>query len=481
MAPLVVARFDAGAGLGLGHLVRCHALLDLLGGLGWTRAVAVNAEGTAFLPDRGMATLVVGDDDAARMRARWPDGCDLVIVDHYRRDAGFERALRGWARRILVIDDLADRPHDADLLLDQTPGRSAADYGSLIGPATHGLFGGEHALLRPQFQAARRVALARRDGRAVERIAIAFGGSDPDDWTSRAIGALAACGFSGALDVVLGAAAPHGDRVKAAIVPFGDRALMHRDVADMAGLLARADLAIGAAGVSSWERCALGLPALAIVIADNQRACAAALARSGAAAISDAASLADDLARLLDQPATRVAMAAAGASLCDGRGLQRVALALLPSLPVRGGIASLRLAEPDDSARMLSWQSLPEVRRFARNPAVPTPQGHAAWLDGVLSDPRRWLMLIELDGRPCGVLRLDQAEDGRFEVSILVDPALQGRGAALAALNLAQGLCAGADILAEVDPGNVASRALFLKAGFQAIDARHWRWRADIA
>jgi UDP-2,4-diacetamido-2,4,6-trideoxy-beta-L-altropyranose hydrolase len=477
MAPLVVARFDAGAGLGLGHLVRCHALLDLLAGLGWVRAVAVNAEGTAFLPDRGTATLVVGDDDAAQMRARWPDGCDLVIVDHYRRDAGFERALRGWARRVLVIDDLADRPHDADLLLDQTPGRNAADYGRLIGPATRGLFGGEHALLRPQFQAARRVALARRDGRAVDRIAIAFGGSDPDDWTSRAIGALAACGFSGALDVVLGAAAPHGDRVAAALAPFGDRALLHRDVADMAGLLARADLAIGAAGVSSWERCALGLPALAIVIADNQRACAAALARSGAAAISDAASLESDLARLLDQPATRVTMAAAGASLCDGRGLQRVALALLPSLPVRGGIVSLRLAEPADSDLMLAWQSLAEVRRYARNPAMPTPEGHAAWLAGVLADPGRWLMLIELDGRPCGVLRLDHLEDGRFEVSILVDPAMQGRGLALAALKLAQGLSAGIDILAEVDPANAASQAVFRNAGFQPTDARHWLWR----
>lgn len=479
MAPLVIARFDAGAAVGLGHLVRCRALLDQLGGLGWRQAAAINDEGAAFFPDPSDSPLIVGIDDAGDLRRRWPDGCDLLVVDHYRRDAAFERSLRGWARHILVIDDLADRPHDADFLLDQTPGRSAADYAGLLAPGTRGLFGGDHALLRPQFQAARRPSLVRRDGRAVDRLVIAFGGSDPDDWTSRAIAAVAAAGYGGDLDVVLGAAAPHGDRVAATLLPFGARATLHRNVTDMAGLLARADLGVGAAGVSSWERCALGLPALAAVIADNQRACAAALAGSGAALVTDAAGLAADLAALLGDAGRRVAMAGAGAALCDGRGLQRVALALLPALPVRGGQASLRLAGSADSDLMLAWQSLAEVRRYARNKAVPTPAGHAAWLAGVLADPGRWLMLIELDGQPGGILRLDRLDDGRFEVSILVAPPMQGRGLALAALKLAQSLCAGVAISAEVDPANAASRTLFRNAGFQPTDAHHWSWQAS--
>lgn len=479
MAPLAIARVDAGAAIGLGHLVRCRALLDQLGLLGWRRALAVNREGASFSSDPEVEALAIdGDDDAARMRARWPAGCDLAIVDHYRRDAVFEGALRGWARRILVIDDLADRPHDADILLDQTPGRHAADYAGLLDAGVRTLFGGDHALLRPQFQAARRDALVRRDGRPVERVVIAFGGSDPDDWTSRAIKAVAAADYAGRLEVVLGAAAPHADRVAAALASFGDRAVLHRNVADMAALLTRADLAIGAAGGSSWERCALGLPAVAVIIADNQRACAAALAEAGAALVADADSLDGDIARMLGNAEARIAMAAAGAALCDGRGLQRVALALLPRLEVRGGVAGLRLATELDSPLMLAWQSLPEIRRYARNRQIPTPEAHAAWLAGVLADPSRWLMLIELDGRAGGVLRLDRLADDHFEVSILVDPGMQGQGLALAALKLGQRLCPGVDIVAEVDPANQASQALFRKAGFEPVDARHLSWRA---
>lgn len=478
MRPLAVARFDAGRGVGLGHLVRCRAVLAQLARLGWETAVATTREAVDLVPELAPQALVVDHDDAGAMRARWPGGCDLLIVDHYGRNADFEQPLRGWARAILVIDDLADRAHAADLLLDQTPGRAAADYAGLVPPHCRGLFGGDYALLRPQFQAARTRALPRRDGRPVGRLLIALGGADADDWTSRALAATVAAGYAGEIDAVLGAAAPHGDRVAAAVAAIGPRARLHRDVADMAGLMAGCDLAIGAAGISSWERCALGLPSVAVVVADNQRACAAALAAAGAAIVADGETLAQALAATLDDAAARRAMAAAGPALCDGRGLQRLALAMLAPVAGSGSTVTLRLARPDDSARMLAWQALPGVRRYARTPAVPGRSEHEAWMARVLADPARWLMLIELDGRPVGILRLDEVAWRQFEVSILVDPACHGRGVASRALALAARLCRGAILLAEVDPANAPSRALFARAGYVMVDERHWRWTA---
>ncbi len=473
--PLAIARLDAGRHIGLGHLVRCRAVLDQLGRLGWHRAIAVNAEAAAI--DGGADLVVVEGDDVAALRRRWPDGCALLIVDHYRRDRAFEGALRGWAARILVIDDLADRPHDADLLLDQTPGRRPADYAALVPVDCRLLLGGEHALLRPQFQSRRPAGLARsRDG-AVERILVSFGGTDPGNITGRAVAAIAAADYAGVLDVVLGAAAPHADGVAAALAPFGDRARLHRNVADMAGLMATADLAVGAAGVSSWERCALALPAVAIPVVDNQRACAAALAAAGAAVVTDAAGLRDALARVLGDGALRRQMAARAGDLCDGRGLQRLALALLPPIRRDDSAVTLRLAAAVDADIMLAWQSTPGVRRYARTPAIPTRAEHMGWLGRVLGDPGRWLMVIELDRRPAGILRLDAVAEREFEVSILVDPACQGQGVAGRALALAAMLCPGATLLAEVDPANEASRGLFARAGYISRDERHWEWR----
>ncbi len=473
--PLAIARLDAGRDIGLGHLVRCRAVLDQLGRLGWQRAIAVNAEAAAI--DGGADLVVAEGDDVAALRRRWPDGCALLIVDHYRRDRAFEGALRGWATRILAIDDLADRPHDADLLLDQTPGRRPEDYAALVPADCRLLLGGEHALLRPQFQARRPAGLARRRDGAVERILVSFGGTDPGNITGRAVAAIAAANYTGALDVVLGAAAPHADGVAAALAPFGDRARLHRAVADMGGLMAMADLAVGAAGVSSWERCALALPAVAIAVVDNQRSCAAALAAAGAAVVTDEAGLCGALRHVLGDGALRRQMAVRAGALCDGRGLQRLALALLPPMLRDGSAVTLRLAGEGDADMMLAWQGAPGVRRYARTAAVPTKAEHMAWLARVLGDPGRWLMMIELNGRPAGILRLDTVAERGFEVSILVDPACQGQGVAGRALALGAMLCPGAALLAEVDPANEASRTLFARAGYVRQDERHWEWR----
>ena len=214
--PLAVFRCDASTAVGGGHVRRCLTLADALATTGWDRAFAVGVETLAVMPRLADAVdhlLVLGgptECEPARMIEAFGPTWDLLVVDHYRRDARFETACRPAAARILVLDDLADRRHDADLLLDQTLGCKPADYAALVPPHCRVLAGPRYALIRPAFAARRRAALARREqARPPARILVALGATDPDNVTGLVLQGICDSGLSLEVDVVLGAGAPH--------------------------------------------------------------------------------------------------------------------------------------------------------------------------------------------------------------------------------------------------------------------------------
>jgi UDP-2,4-diacetamido-2,4,6-trideoxy-beta-L-altropyranose hydrolase len=219
-------------------------------------------------------------DETARALA--PFSCDWLVIDHYAIDAAWQRLLaRAFPQtRRLVIDDLADRPHDCDLLLDTSQPDGAERYRALVPARCQLLLGPQFALLRPQFVTARAQARPRRG--EIGRVLVFFGGSDPDGLTEQTLSALAQVAPQVAVDVVLGRNMSTAQRrqVEQVCAQLGQAAL-HIDVADMAALMARADLALGAAGVTTWERACLGLPTLAITVAENQRGVVAAAVQRG--------------------------------------------------------------------------------------------------------------------------------------------------------------------------------------------------------
>lgn len=478
--PQAVFRFDASPRIGSGHAMRCLVLAESLAQAGWRCGFACGAGSLDVVPAlrriEGDHVTLDGDEagEAAALARHWPAGCDLLVVDHYRRDAAFETACRPWTGRVMAIDDLADRRHDCEILLDQTYGRRAADYDGLVPAGCDRLVGSRYALLRPAFAAARPAALARRRSPGpVRRIQVALGGTDPGNVTAVVLDGLAAAAGEAEVDVVMGAAAPHLAAIREKAERLGRRVTVHAGVGNMADLTAAADIAIGAAGTSAWERCCLGLPTLLVVLADNQRLVAAALEKAGAArrlglgseitpqAVGAAV---EDLCR---SDEARRAMGKAAAGLCDGDGLRRVMVGLLPPLPGRdGGAITLRLATAADAARMLAWQSDPQTRRHARNPRPPEAGEHERWLAGYLGETGGILTIILDDGTPAGVLRFDRVEEG-WEISILVAPERYRHGVGRAALSLARNLFPDEDLLAEVLPGNAASHALFRGAGFR--------------
>ncbi len=348
-SPLRVAmRADAGPALGSGHVMRCLTLAAALrqrgaqvhfvcrGGLGHLGGrISADGHGLTLLGD-----ALTPEQDALHTRAALAEawrgaGCDLLLVDHYGLGAAWQQALRSACRHLAAIDDLADRAHDVDLLLDQNLGRAVRDYAALLPAPAVRLIGPRFALLRPEFAAARAASLTRRTTGGWRHLLISLGGADPHQGTLRCLQALAGCQLpTGALvTVVLGALALTRPAIQALLpdLPFVTRLLV--DVADMTGPLADADIAIGAAGGSAWERCCLGLPSLLLVLADNQRPGTQALEAAGAAlSLGEVTSLTEHLPaalRQLDQPGRLPAMSAAAAAITDGQGAARVADALL--------------------------------------------------------------------------------------------------------------------------------------------------------
>lgn len=320
----VVFRTDASLDIGAGHVMRSltfaealrekgavcrfvcrtHAgnLVDLIRQRGFeVKLLPILTPRRSALSQEGYADSLGADwaTDAAQTRACIGESVvDWLIVDHYALDARWETRLRSVCRRLMVIDDLADRPHDCDLLLDQNLGRSTADYAGLVPAVCTVVAGPKYALLRPEFSSLRSYSLARRATPQFKRLLITMGGVDKDNATGKVLEALKGCPLPEDchIFVVMGAHAPWIDRVRdeAAEMPWVTEVLVN--VRDMARLMADSDLAIGAAGISAWERCCLGLPSLTLVLADNQRAGARALDNVGAALLLDEKNLlADEL------------------------------------------------------------------------------------------------------------------------------------------------------------------------------------------
>ena len=351
----VAVRVDASPLIGGGHAMRCMTLADALAERG-AQVTFVSAAMPEALGERiAMAghklvriprspeleregrdwhkVPLSADAQAVdcRATAEATRPADWLIVDHYLLDSRWHAASRTFARRLLAIDDLANRQYDCDLLLDQTFGRSAEDYDPLLPDGAVQLIGPDFALLRPEFPRERPSALARRRAnRPVERILVSLGTTDPGNITATILRQVLEAAPECAVDVVLGAQAAADSHVPA-IASENPRVTVHVSSTRMAELMRDSDLAIGAAGATSWERCCLGLPAIVIVLADNQQLIAEGLAKAGAHVTVDAAdsrTFAEQFRLLLGSGEARSRMSERAAAISDGQGTQRVVQAL---------------------------------------------------------------------------------------------------------------------------------------------------------
>jgi UDP-2,4-diacetamido-2,4,6-trideoxy-beta-L-altropyranose hydrolase len=366
----IAFRVDASLQMGSGHVMRCLTLADALAAQGAqcyfiSRKLVGNL--LALIRQRGYAVdalpvptgptaVATPDDDkndschrytyAGWLGVSWVNDAeqtrtileklqpDWLVVDHYALDQQWETALRPYCKKLMVIDDLADRVHQCDLLLDQNLGRRPQDYVSLVPAQCQVLTGPRYALLRPEFAALRTYSLQRRQLPALKQLLITMGCVDQPNATGQVLQALKNCNLPAdcRITVVMGLQAPWLEQVRklAQDMPWPTDVLVN--ISDMAQRMADSDLAIGAAGSTSWERCCLGLPTLMVVLADNQLPGAKALQTAGAARligdVSDIDSQLMNAVQFLAYERELINMSRCASDLTDGHGTEKTIQAL---------------------------------------------------------------------------------------------------------------------------------------------------------
>ncbi len=339
--PTLLIRADASESIGAGHLVRTMVLAEKLSDAGWECTYASRTPTIDIVPDilKTFPFIEIKGElatEATQLINANPDGVDCLLIDHYQWDKLLEDECRSWAGKILVIDDLANRYHNADLLLDQTLSRKKSDYENLVPKSCEILLGPEYALLREQFSEYRNGSLKKHlaDDYQLERILISFGMTDPENMTGVVLEGIRQSGLKLSIDIILGKQAKYLDEVMDIADSMDCDINIYNQVTEMAKIMQNADLAIGAAGTTSWERCCLGVPSIIIVVADNQKLIADALSNYKAAIVLgdqgsiEARMFSDILLALSMEPEQLKDMAIAASTICDGLGAGRVATAI---------------------------------------------------------------------------------------------------------------------------------------------------------
>lgn len=321
--------------IGGGHVMRCRTLANALPHHLVETRFAVNLNALVAAPKLSRSgfpvDIIVHFADVVGIATEW-GGVDAIVCDSYEIDASVEQLLRPVTKSIVVIDDLANRTHDCNLLVDATLGRKEEDYEGLVPPDALVLAGARYALVRPEFAAYRPQALMRRRGTlGIGRILVSLGLTDIGGITARVVSGLAAPGRRFAIDVVVGPnAASRAGLEKMALVDQG--IALHIDPPDMARLMTEADIAVGAGGTTTWERCCLGLPAVVVVLADNQLSIARILSEYGAIRIVKQNEIDNSLFNVvkeLDESNRLSLMSCAASQVVDGSGVERVLASML--------------------------------------------------------------------------------------------------------------------------------------------------------
>ena len=284
-------RVDAGTKIGTGHIMRCLTLADSLKKRFYKIIFISNQMPenlSSLIKNRGYEIHYIFGHTQTESQIRnqkykksiqndikqsaeiinsYRNIENWLIIDHYGIDQKWEKRIRDSVKKIIVIDDLANRKHDCDVLIDQNyHSNMKRRYEKLVSRKCLQLLGPKFALLRPEFKETRKKT---RKKRKLQRILISFGGSDPMNQTSKVLRGIKDTDSEFIVDVIAGKANPHKKTIKKLCSSIPNVSF-YPYIKNMAKIMLKADLAIGGGGSTTWERCCMGLPAVVSILSDNQ-------------------------------------------------------------------------------------------------------------------------------------------------------------------------------------------------------------------
>ena len=493
----IAFRADSSAVIGSGHVMRCLTLARMLRERGGDVSFVCRDQPGNLIPtlkQSGIRTLALprpaGDTSVAggyawlgvspaadavqTLDALGTERPAWLIVDHYSLGSEWEKRLRPQVTKLLAIDDLANRDHDCDVLLDQNfSAQGKVRYARRVPKGCKVLVGPRYALMHPEF-AVRRKALRACRGSA-KRVFVFFGGADPHNATAVALDALSEPALQHLdVDVVVGTSNPHLKNIErqAAARP---RTVVHESAAHLADMLSEADLAIGAGGATTWERMCIGIPTVMVSIAENQRPASEALAQAGLVRYLGPreevtpAQMAAAVKELIRDPRALEELSIRNQLLVDGLGAGRLTEVLIPTPAEQ---LRLRPACAEDVVLFYGWANDSEVRKNAFNTGPIAWSTHQPWFAEKLRAAESRLFVLEAAGLPVGQIRFDrEGKDLRIDYSL--DEAVRGRGWGVPLV------AAGIAAVRKVLPGRIcgvvkldnrASQSVFERLGFRRVE-----------
>jgi UDP-2,4-diacetamido-2,4,6-trideoxy-beta-L-altropyranose hydrolase len=500
MSKLILIRTDASYAIGSGHVMRCLSLAEELSNNGATvEFVTRNHKGNInkqinikgfkvnLLPRPIKATSkeslnrynqylgVTQDIDADEtIQIITEKKLDWIIVDHYALDCQWEKKLRLHTNNLMVIDDMANRSHDCDILLDQNYIKDLSRYDQFLAPDVIKLLGPKYALLRKEF--VEKIKSSRQKKRTIKKVFVFFGGSDCNNLTSVAIKALSSDNLKHlSTDVVIGSNNINHEKIKLEVDKYPNMKL-HTQISNISYLMEKADIAFGAGGTTTLERIALGLPSIVVTIAKNQIETIRDLDQDNYIKwIGNAEQVNDKmiyniLVGIIKNTEQLNKQSVKCKELVDGQGA-KVISRLLISGPDQ---ESFVVGRPLESDALLYWHWVNEkkVRENAFNQEFIDWKEHKKWFDRNLNNPNVIFLLIKSDCGPVGQVRFDRTG---LNYTISYSLAKQFRGFSLGKVLLKKAIdylkkdlsFTFFTLIAEVKDGNISSKKIFEDLGFK--------------
>jgi UDP-2,4-diacetamido-2,4,6-trideoxy-beta-L-altropyranose hydrolase/UDP-4-amino-4,6-dideoxy-N-acetyl-beta-L-altrosamine N-acetyltransferase len=454
----VVFRVDASLKMGTGHMMRCLTLAQVLKDNGAkVEFICRNHKGNLIDKINSSGFIVheleVFEEVNTKLaHSHWlgvtqqqdADDCidvlknkqiDWLVVDHYAIDEQWQKRLKSYYKKLMVIDDLADRKHQCNVLLDQTFGRKQEHYSTLTPKSCELLLGSQYALLRTEFSKWRPYSLNRRTKSGFKRLLINMGGVDANNVTENILDELKICNLPNdiCITVVMGSLAPYLESIRSKAITLPYKTEVKVNIDNMAEIMANSDIAIGAAGSTTWERCCLGLPTIQFVIAKNQQFLAEILSQNNAIKLVKEIKEIPYLLESSSEWMTSVSNTAL--EVCDGMGSYKVFNKMTDHKLILDKFGKVEMCnyinlDENDKILTLHMRNHPEIKKWMHNRDSISNKNHFNFIKSLENRIDKRYFLVKQKNNIIGSINFSEIDlYNSVEFGIYTNPFLQLKSA----------------------------------------------------